>query len=196
MQLTFDNLNELRNFIEWAGHVHLRDVAALQVQRDTANTGDVAFDTPPAGPTLITRAEGDELNAAAVASLAGGEALQPANTDGPVKRTQRTKAEIEAARKVLHDKAGLPSGTNPFEQQEHAADTEGPTTSDEGTAERLDTIVTPFQHLTRAREFIGKHGMPKYSESFTAAGLDPHVERYTAEQRIAHIAALDALEAG
>lgn len=256
MQLTFDNLNELRNFIEWSGHIHLRDVAALQVQRDTANTGDVAFDTPQqpltgnhvsigAGLATETKIYTDGTTATGTAPLPDESPAQQAaaSEQTATKRKRRTKAEIEAdvkasieanraanaaaeanreengaeaaaayagqnageaaleaARKVLHDKAGLPSGANPFGQQEHTAGIEALRVlhgeRPEGEASGEPEVVTPFQHLTRAREFIGKHGMPKYNESFTAAGLDPNVMGYTAEQRIAHIAALDALEAG
>jgi hypothetical protein len=132
----------------------------------------------------------------------------------PAKRKRRTKAEIEADEKAAADAAGAdlkaasdagaaepaaseapPAGANPFDQPSTLQDVgaAGPAAGAEGGE---SDVVTPFQHLTRAREFIAKHGMPKYNESFAKAGLDANVMGYTAYQRGVHMAALDELEKG
>lgn len=90
-----------------------------------------------------------------------------------------------------------PTGANPFEvsapDHPHPGnETDKP--AEEPNAEPDESVVTPFQHLTRAREFIAKHGMPKYNESFTKAGLDANVMAYSAFQRALHLTALDELE--
>lgn len=143
-----------------------------------------------------------------------GAALQPAGEAAtePTKRKRRTRAEIEADAATAASAAGAdpkvaadasdkaaegpttPSGAKPFEQAAQPA-TDPAGTAPEDAAADAETVVTPFQHLTRAREFIAKHGMPKYNESFTKAGLDANVMGYSAYQRAVHMTALDALEA-
>lgn len=49
------------------------------------------------------------------------------------------------------------------------------------------------EHLVLARTFIGKHGMPKYNESFQLVGLSPNVMLYTEADCARHAAALDFL---
>lgn len=215
MQLSFDSISELDEFLGWAeqyrGHILTEPATAFAAcalvpgvnalapsagdsPEPTCVSGSVGFDTPPTGDA------------------------KSADAAEPAKRKRRTKAEIEADAKETADAlaakdrndvaAGLveqpegAQGANPFDQPANSAEApaEGPETlngdkkpapTDEDGGE---TVATPFQHLTRAREFIAKHGMPKYNESFAKAGLDPNVMGYTAYQRGLHMEALTALE--
>lgn len=178
----------------------------------TAGVGDVAFDMPqqPLRPTASVDGAGNITLAGPHDALQGDSETSKIPDAGKPARRRRTKAEIEADEKAAAaaelakaQQTGqvqtetAPNGANPFEQPA----TDGAMTSapNDGTAPTGDAageeVVTPFQHLTRAREFIGKHGMQKYNESFAKAGLDPNVMAYTAYQRALHIDALAALEA-
>lgn len=214
MHLSFNSIQELDAFLSWAGDYRGHILTEPAVLGVSGRVGDVAFDTPPAT---------DGVPADSGPSGAGGETVDkvPETSSEPVKRKRRTKAEIEAddkaaaeaeqakaqgsqdageasleaARATLRDKEPTPTGTNPFDTApppDHAAPAAATGAQPDTIA---DTTVTPFQHLTRAREFIAKHGMPKYNESFAKAGLDANVMAYTAEQRAMHLDALAALEA-
>lgn len=174
----------------------------------SGTAGQAFFDTP------LTPVSHEGPSSISVGTSGASEGT-PAE---PAKRKRRTKAEIEAdeaeaaitraaeaarasgeasleaARATLRDKA--PESSNPFDVQHTAAGMPPPDADPSpATEEPVDTTVTPFKHLTRAREFIAKHGMPKYNESFAKAGLDANVMAYTAEQRALHLEALAALEA-
>lgn len=216
MKLEFYSVDELDHFLDWAYGMSVR-VRAMRaepvVPGVSGSVGDIAFDIPPAA---------DGVTAEPGPSGAGGEMADkvPETSPEPVKRKRRTKAEIEAddkaaaeaeqakaqgsqdageasleaARATLRDKEPTPAGTNPFNAApppDHAAPAAAAGAQPDDSA---DTTVTPFQHLTRAREFIAKHGMPKYNESFAKASLDVNVMAYTAEQRALHLEALTALE--
>lgn len=212
MHISFNSIDELNAFLNWADdysgsqNVTVRVPASAAMALGAASirartvAGDVAFDTPPAAETASTAPPPDDA--------------KPSVNPEPVKRKRRTKAEIEAdeaeaaiARAAAAAKAQeptteatetapaastAPEGTNPFAAAEPAAETPATPAAEPDAA---DTTVTPFQHLTRAREFIAKHGMPKYNESFAKAGLDANVMGYSAYQRALHMDALAALEA-
>lgn len=204
MKLEFDNLSELNDFLDWAKrfgkHVaHARQSAGEGVSctgGPLPTLDEHAFDPPPA-PDLTDMDPPGRVDRAA-------EATEPA------KRKRRTKAEIEAAaaaeakpeeaaalaEAVQQDKAAEvqtpPEGANPFEQAAAPAVDHVAAADDVPNAE--PDVVTPFQHLTRGREFIAKHGMPKYLETFTKAGTDPNVMGYSAYQRGLHMAAMDELD--
>lgn len=207
MKLEFDSIQELDAFLSWADNysaganvtlrvpsADVRKMFALDVETpDVASLadpqGDVAFDTPQ----QPLQADHVSLNDKV-----------PETSPEPARRKRRTKAEIEAddkaaaeaaaakAQETPADASTAPEGANPFAAVETAAET--PTTP-AAEPDAADTTVTPFQHLTRAREFIAKHGMPKYNESFAKAGLDANVMGYSAYQRALHMDALAALEA-
>jgi len=160
--------------------------------------------------TGTSASDGDTRMPPPVTGDPSGAVLQPVTE--PAKRKRRTKAEIEADETAAAEAAAAelakaqqtgqvqpesgttsPTGANPFDQPSTLQDVgaEGQAATD---ASSESDVVTPFQHLTRAREFIAKHGMPKYNESFAKAGLDANVMGYTAYQRGVHMSALDELE--
>lgn len=155
-------------------------------QDATSAQGEVAFDTPPAAnePTKRKRRTKAEIEADAAVEAEARKTAEAIEAAGNVQNFRGT-AQPEGT--VFDDK-----GRNPFEQP--AATPSAETGAPEAEGDVPEQAVTPFQHLTRAREFIAKHGMPKYNESFVKAGLDPNVMAYTAEQRAQHLDALTALE--
>lgn len=225
MKLEFDSVSDLQQFLNWAYRfasfsapsAGSRTAATASCTEErpctpcyldqgvcadddgplpTIDTSGVAFDTPQAALEKVSAELPPEKEPAGKV---------PEQTAEPAKRKRRTRAEIEAAETVgiTEEKAAEPAaqpegpafddkGLNPFDR---AAEAASPAAEPAGAEATEDTVVTPFQHLTRAREFIGKHGMPKYNESFAKAGLDPNVMAYTGYQRALHIDALDALEA-
>lgn len=208
MQFTFDSIDELNAFLNWSRNYGER-TAELVVAGVSGSiqpcTSDVTYtthvhaaDTPPAAETAST--------------VPPPETPHPGDSqvEQAARRKRRTKAEIAADEKAAADAAATksqeptaeatetpadattaPDGANPFAAAEPAAETPANPTAEPDAA---DTTVTPFQHLTRAREFIAKHGMPKYNESFAKAGLDANVMGYSAYQRALHMDALAALE--
>ncbi len=215
MNLSFNNLDELQEFLDWSLRYGAAWAATQRGPRapapdtplptidpsalpETGAAGGVAFDTPPGAP--LQGAMDDKAPEAPAANE-------------PTKRKRRTKAEIEADEtaaalkakaendaKIEQDPASVttsPAGANPFEQAvtitgQTDAQVEESALTSEPDADA--TVVTPFQHITRARAFIAKHQIAKYNETFAKAGLDPNVMAYTAEQRAAHMAAMDELD--
>lgn len=51
-----------------------------------------------------------------------------------------------------------------------------------------------IEHLNAARNFIAKHGMPKYNESFQLCGLHANVMQFTPAECAMHAAALEWLD--
>ena len=212
MKLEFDSVEDLAYFLDWADKY--RNAGALGmigVAVDTAYCASAAVDDGPL-PTIDAAAlparSAEEIEAEGRRQFAA--VLQP--TAEPAKRKRRTKAEIEADETAAAEAAAAelakaqqtgqvqpesgttsPTGANPFDQPSTLQDVgaEGQAATD---ASSESDVVTPFQHLTRAREFIAKHGMPKYNESFAKAGLDANVMGYTAYQRGVHMSALGELE--
>lgn len=223
MKLEFDSVDDLDIFLHWADKY--RRASAAAPQGVAGSVGDVIGARLEAAGSTYTAGDGSPADQEArtmqlgpytvgdggvgvggSSGTAGGSDAGKTQPTEPVKRKRRTKAEIEADEEAAKAAAAdavrtagasvAAEGTNPFEA---AADDTKVGTLNDGTAPTGDAageeVVTPFQHLTRAREFIGKHGMQKYNESFAKAGLDPNVMTYTAYQRALHIDALNALEA-
>lgn len=218
MHLSFNSIQELDAFLSWARSFD--NYYGIKREGVSGSAGDVAFDTPPAGGhSVFTAGDGSPADQEAKDLQCGpydpafvavkpADDAKPSTNPEPAKRKRRTKAEIEADEKAAADAAKAqepgavatetpadastaPAGANPFAVAETAAETPATPAAEPDAAE---AIVTPFQHLTRAREFIAKHGMPKYNESFAKAGLDANVMGYSAEQRALHMDALAALE--
>lgn len=242
MNLSFDSIDDLQEFLHWADKYRAPGSCAIHVGPATVQVvpltgaeqwpkidmGGVAFDTPQSAlkgdhVALMDTPQpgGGHVEPGAASGDKSPEGGEPVNAAGKPLRKRRTKAEIAADEIAAAEKAGqaaiaaeaaagkaqdedtdkaaggetAPTGTNPFEQvatagDGAASDGEGPYAAEASGEE----VVTPFLHLTRAREFIAKHGMPKYNESFTKAGLDPNVMGYNAEQRAQHMATLAELD--
>lgn len=193
MQLTFESLAELKDFMSWIG-----DLAHPRIEGPKATI--VVQDLP-----IEATAEELEIAEANVARVEAEPVDKPA-------RKRRTKAEMEAARAAETANptsvesaaiAQTPSGADSSEPTADAlvaatsASAPADGTSDAGEfiksrlAERPE--VSQVEHLNLARTFIGKHGMEKYNASFPLAGLTPNVMGYSPADCATHAAALDFL---
>lgn len=220
MNLSFDSIDDLNHFLHWADKYRAVDLTANRT-RDLIGPAAAAVDDGPL-PTIDASAgmpppvTGDPSGAAL--QPAAEPTKRKRRTKAEIEADEKAAADAAAAEaeahhvdtaRVVHadgsvtttsvglppdvnpsDVTGAPAGANPFEQVATAPASE-PAAADTGSE---SDVVTPFQHLTRAREFIAKHSMSKYNESFAKAGLDANVMGYTAYQRAVHMAALDELE--
>lgn len=236
MNLTFNSIHELDEFLRWADLYRMAGAQEPVVPGVSGSAGidslgarlEAAGGTFTAGDGSPSDLEARDMQMGpydpALVPPAANAALPPAAK--PARRKRRTAAEIEAdeqriaadvtAAKVADDNRAehgaeaaaayaqtsetAPTGANPFEQPV-AGGADAPATpaetapaADVSTESDAEEVVTPFQHITRAKAFIAKHGMPKYNETFAKASLDPNVMAYTAYQRALHMTAMDELD--
>jgi len=150
------------------------------------------------------------------ASAATGEPISTAPVvEAAPKRKRRTKAEIEAERlaaeapvlnagaiidkgdgtAVFADgKGGEISGASPLDnlKAEPAAGEVSPEiVALAGTLDGADKLA----HMNEGREFIAKHGFPKYNETFALADVPANIAAHTPEQAALHRAAMQWLAA-
>lgn len=228
MNLQFDSIGELEQFLMFAAHIGraFATAPAAEHQMDQPTVSENGGSTEPESPPLGDQA-GEDTDGAAAATGAPSE---------PVKRKRRTKAEMEAAARAVADAraadpettegnaaqaapAEIPmppadylkqlqtepesaeSNPNPFAQAPaiqaildaptHAASLAAAAAAMQKPLDELP-VVTSLQHLQECQQFIQKHGMPKYSESFRD-GLTANIAAYTDEQRSQHVAILRAM---
>lgn len=201
MQLTFDSLNELKDFMSWIGDL---THPVVEGPKDTIVVKDLP--EPPEFLAALTPEGIEETIAAPFA-------------DKPV-RKRRTKAEMEAARAAETTSGETSAATAAAEQPATSATTSADVAESasipavaEGSAPPVQTAavdkgdsaefiksrlaerpeVSQVEHLNLARTFIGKHGMEKYNASFPLAGLTPNVMGYSPADCATHAAALDFL---
>ena len=205
MNLSFESLDDLKNFLAFAGyakkttgeiavdlrvsdeqHASIVTLAAAQLE------GTVAADAPPgldvADPTAVT-------------DQAGGE---PADAP-PVKRGRRTKAEIAAA--AAHAVAAAAARADyavaaaaVAAHADYAKKTTREITVDlqlepESKSDQGPTASpSDIEHLRLCREFIATQGMAKYEQSFPMAGIEgKNIMAFTDADRAKHVAALHQL---
>ena len=211
MNLQFDSIGELEQFLMFAAHIGraFATAPAAEHQMDQPTVSENGGSTEPESPPLGDQA-GEDTDGAAAATGAPSE---------PVKRKRRTKAEmIEAAAlaqaapilaeataayapELAQEIASAESNPNPFAQAPaiqaildaptHAASLAAAAAAMQKPLDELP-VVTSLQHLQECQQFIQKHGMPKYSESFRD-GLTANIAAYTDEQRSQHVAILRAM---
>jgi len=214
MKLEFSSAEELTDFLyvmqaffvpvapEATPGVSLTFPALDQV----GTSNEVAFDTPPTtdaqAPANAPTAEPQKRKRRTKAEIEADEKAAKGARAGEIPPQGPAPADASDT-----GTSAQPQGANPFAQAvtitgQGPVETEttslpaGDSAAATGTTDGdpAETVVTPFQHLTRAREFIAKHGMPKYNETFTKAGLDPNVMGYTAYQRGVHMATMDEVD--
>lgn len=219
MKLEFDSIDDLNHFLNWAETFRGKPTHIVHLAGGGGGSGGEAIPVTISG---VSGASGvaDTGDAPRMPPPVSGDptgaCLQPndaAQQDHAPKRKRRTKAEIEAdnaadaaadAERAAHaaqEAAEVAAkGANPFEQPA-AGGTEAPVppaetapAADAGTESDAEEVVTPFQHITRARAYIAKYGTANYGESFAKAGLDANVMAYTAYQRALHVATLDEMD--
>lgn len=198
MQLTFESLAELQDFVQWIG-------ALTPIK--TVTVGDVSVSAPAADPIFreVLTDETVEDAAPAAKTVTG--------------RKRRTKAEMEAARAAESGSGETSAATAAAEQPAISATTSA-AVAESASIPAVDNVarerhpmpdsmqdavsfiksrlverpeVSQVEHLNLARTFIGKHGMEKYNSSFPLAGLTPNVMGYSPADCATHAAALDFL---
>ena len=114
--------------------------------------------------------------------------VAPENTGNPfAQQSLPTESKNDQEKPAEQPKAAVPADATPEQAKQYEVN--------EFVAARLAERPTLDQreHLLLAHTFIGKHGMPKYNESFSLVGLSPNVMTYTEADCARHAAALDFL---
>lgn len=201
MQLTFESLAELQDFVQWVqtarqvAPIHVSEVARDELVKaiEAEVPGKLqVLETPSdeqiEGKSARKRRTKAEMEAARAAETGSGEtsaataaAQQPATSD-----TTSAAAAVEAA-----DSPAVAVGDAPAVKTEAVDKGDSAEFIKSRLAERPE--VSQVEHLNLARTFIGKHGMEKYNASFPLAGLTPNVMGYSPADCATHAAALDFL---
>jgi hypothetical protein len=192
MNLQFNDLAELSEFMSFVGFV-----------RQTPSPMQAA--TPVAGADFSLPAIPAETTDKPAAPAANGADTAAPEEKGTRKR--RTKAEIEAdklaaeAEKIATESEATAGATDKSagEHTTDAADAEVDSPPKKSTdpvayvaaALTLVPEVAQVDHLVKARAFIAKHGMAKYTETQALVGLGANVMAYTKADCAAHVAAMD-----
>lgn len=235
MLLQFDNLDDLDNFLAWAGRGRLGSAIVIGADPE-----------PMTGADVFTKGDGSPADQEAQDLQSGpydpdytGPTAPPQPIDKP-KRTRRTKAEIEAENAAANV-AQQPASTSPEEAAKNTGGTPGETPAQAAIRQALEAAklakeakaagdaelaqaanavaealsptdpkllphefiqkraaelgeMQAIEHLNAARNFIAKHGMPKYNESFQLCGLHANVMQFTPAECATHAAALEWLD--
>ena len=200
MQLTFESLAELQDFVQW-----------VQAARQVAPVMSATAKVVSGAPNIVVKdlPAGDGEAADDPAPVEHDQHDAPA--DKPA-RKRRTKAEMEAARAAETESGETSAATVAAEQLATSGTTSAAVAesasipaADSAPVDKGDAVefikarlaerpeVSQVEHLNLARTFIGKHGMEKYNASFPLAGLTPNVMGYSPADCATHAAALDFL---
>lgn len=191
MNLQFDSLDELKDFLAFTGYTK-KTTSEITVD---LRVSDVQL------ADIVKRAEeqieADEPRAAVEASIAaglaspfasgqtGGETTDATHAEG--RRRRRTKAEIAA------DEAAKLAPPVTFDKPADSLDN---LKTDAGTPAEGTAPPSDIDHLRRCREFISEHSMATYEKSFALADLaGKNIMAFTDADRAKHGDALDLLAA-
>lgn len=195
MNLQFDTIAELKEFLALAGFQRGEPVVVIP-----AGTTRVEVVLPAAGTGGI---DADPVAVTDKPSEAATNSADAAAPEEKGTRKRRTKAELEADKlaSIAADKAAAeklatePAGAagEPTGEPDNLPPAEK---SDDpvayiAAALALVPEVAQVDHLVKARAFIAKHGMAKYTETQALAGLAANVMAYTKADCAAHVAAMD-----
>lgn len=135
----------------------------------------------------------------ASADAGGAPAAAPAPEPAP-KRKRRTKAEIAADEAAA--KAAQAPAANPLDNLKPESDAEASAaTVTTGLDPAIIALAATLDgndrmaHMNEGRDFISKHGFPKYNETFALADVPPNIASHTPEQAALHRAAMQWLVA-
>lgn len=195
MQLTFENMDELREMIAAMGYVKDTQIGTISVRLDG---NEFAKNVESAMHEALTRTEPSpiEKNEAECAAATAGSY---AEIEAPTKRKRRTKAEIEAdkAAQTAATVETLPNVEAPKADPLAILQSEAPAPVYNGDAHQAITETAglfdgndKLAHLNEGREFISKHGFALYNESQRLADVPPNIAAHTPEQVSRHRAAM------
>lgn len=216
MKLEFYDLNELDAFLAWAGRGRIgsaSDISSTPVAYEFAPTFEGAF-VPVAGEvnapvTGEPGPQGTETTAPAPAARkrrtkAEIEAENAAKAGQTAAQPQLTAQEA-IAQALASAAAGNAPGALAAEPVQAAnipdvpealSPTDPKLLPHEFIQQRAAELgeMQAIEHLNAARNFIAKHGMPKYNESFQLCGLHANVMQFTPAECATHAAALEWLD--
>ena len=209
INIRFISLEDLQEFVDWAGKRNelTAEVIARSLRSPMANAApdkpDLRGpDTRPvtAEGAVIPTGDGQSEHEAASATAGEAPKTDPAPETAP-KRKRRTKAEIAAdeaaAKAVLQAEAERESGVvfnNPLDNLKPEPEPNGLTPSPEIVALAATIDGTDkMAHMNEGRDFIAKHGFPKYNETFALADVSTNIAAHTPEQAAMHRAAMQWL---
>lgn len=197
MQLTFESLDELQDFVQWVEGRRSPSPAIV----------DITNDLPP--PMMADTPSVEPEDAQGVADRPSPEESEVDAVEVSPKRKRRTKAEMEAARAAENANPTRAEDSPPSEISTRGSEAGNESSAQESVTsapvDKGDAVefiksrlaerpeVSQVEHLNLARAFIGKHGMEKYNASFPLAGLTPNVMAYSPADCATHAAALDFL---
>jgi hypothetical protein len=198
INLSFNTLAELQEFAAWA---HSRgELGAVTIARDIRGA-----DTRPVTAEGAVIPTGEPQDAQEPASAGAGEPPSPDPAPEPApKRKRRTKAEIAA------DEAAAEAGNEPGATDATGDEPDAPAPQEDGPTDEPPITDTPAElvalagtidgadklaHMNEGRDFISKHGFPKYNETFALADVPANIAAHTPEQAALHRAAMQWLAA-
>lgn len=204
LHFEFDNLDELDAWTQWA---------AQRGQYTETRAGDLVHivDTRPVtaeGAVIPVETESQDSDEAANAGAGEAPSTDPV-PEGKSKRKRRTKAEI-AADKAAAKAIPAPPGDEYLahiaaksersdaldEAEETAALEAAPSPTPHFEIEALAATIDgadKMAHMNEGRDFIAKHGFPKYNETFALADVPSNIAAHTPEQAALHRAAMQWL---
>lgn len=207
MQLTFDSIQELEQFVLFAGHLGKQFAAAEHAFEAAARTQNTSVSinaslTPDSGiqasGELIARQDSSE------APIVQDDVEAPQEA-AVAKRKRRTKAEM--AEDTLTARSGPiaiapQSDVTEAVSQLSADEVMHPQSSEEfGVRVRAAELLTQpeainsIAHLRACQDFIKRFGLPEYSKGFSDSfGLNSNVMAYEDTDRARHLAVLEYLE--
>ena len=162
-------------------------------------------DTRPitAEGAILPTDEPQETQEPAHAGAGEAPTTDPAPEAKP-KRKRRTKAEIAA------DEAAAKAGNEPGATDATDDEPDAPAPQEDGPTDEPPITDTPAElvalagtidgadklaHMNEGRDFISKHGFPKYNETFALVGVPANIAAHTPEQAALHRAAMQWLAA-
>lgn len=176
MQITFDNLDELKGFLKLIAE-HQAPITLSADLDDKPIVAEVSI-VAGAPPVMVPPASAPEAQQ---------------------KRTRRTKAEMAAAANIAQrpEAPAEPvvvkeADPEPERVIEYAMPTDANEFIAAQMAERPE--LSQLEHLNIARSFISAKGMEKYNQTFALAGLPANVMGYSPADCARHAAAMSFLE--
>lgn len=197
MQLTFDSIQELEQFVLFAGHLGKQFAAAERAFEASARTINETLDEIAAEDALAARDEPIDANELPEAPLATA-----AN-----RRKRRTKAEIaEAALLAESGPITIVAQSDVVPEESELVEPALVLVREpDDIAERIQSraaallavpeAVTGIAHLRACQDFIKRFGLPEYSKGFADEfALHSNVMVYEDADRARHLAVLEFLE--
>jgi hypothetical protein len=208
MHISFDSLQELDAFIQWAGRDHTAVALNPAYKGEPEVTvPDANWEAPEVAPPAEKRKRRTkaEMEAARAAEEEPSDVTDEKSADNAAVQAVLARAPaaevLEALEQVeLVEAEQAPEVVEAVAAEEPAQQVQrygkpGPEHAQtwiQGTADGKNGL-NPIEHLNACRAFIAANGMDDYQKSFELAGLSTNVLGYDEKQAAKHAAALEWL---